>query len=438
MLNFLNKITILDNHTKEVFFKSSPAIIIQVIGILARLLTSIILGRILGSTGLGEVNLVNQIINIIMIFSMFGMDHVLIKNIAISHSNKNDKKIGNTIYTALYVNVLIATLLTILGFLFSKYISLFFNNIKLQLPLIIAFIVIIPQTIGSVFVSAINGYEKIWQSRLLKDFSTSLIVFLGLCFYWLAEIEVTLISIIILYALGRIVTFLIATFYWKKLYKPFISKQFLDTSMIKMAIPLLFVSATTLLASSVDILMLGWLSDTSKVGLYTVASRLAIFIAFFLQITNAAISPKIASLYHNNQFKEINIMVKQVTFCLIIIGITSTSIFLIFGKEILLLWGTDFVAAYTCLLILCAGQLINISTGCSGVLLIMSGHQKVFSYISGFFLLLNIILNYFLITRYNEIGAAIATTITIIGENITRVLVAKQKTGILTIPTRFK
>lgn len=77
---------------------------------------------------------------------------------------------------------------------------------------------------------------------------------------------------------------------------------------------------------------------------------------------------------------------------------------------------------------------MNISTGCSGVLLIMCGHEKVFSYISGFFLMLNIVLNYFLIIRYHEVGAAIATTITMVGENITRVIVAKQKTGVLTTP----
>ena len=204
--------------------------------------------------------------------------------------------------------------------------------------------------------------------------------------------------------------------------------------MLKMAVPLLFVSATTLLTSSVDIIMLGWLTDTSKVGLYTVAARLVLFVAFFLQITNAAISPKLATFFNNNQLKEINIMVQQVTFWLIIIGLISSLFFLIFGKSILGFWGDEFSSAYVCLMILCLGQFINISTGCSGVLLIMSGNEKIFSYISALFLVLNIVLNYFLITRYSEIGAAIATATTIIAENIIRVIVVKQKTGISTIP----
>lgn len=434
MTNFINKITNLDIHTREVFLKSSTTIIVQIIGISARLITSIILGRILGASGLGEINIINQIITITMVISMFGMDHVLVKKIAIGHFGKNTNSIGNTIYTALLINISISLCLTIIGVLGSGYIASIFNNTKLQIPLIISFVVIVPQTIGSVFVAGINGYRKIWQSRLLKDFLTSLIVLLGIVFYHFLSIQITLISIIFLYAFGRVITFIVSTIYWKNLFKPIFIRKFIDKTMFRMAIPLLFISATSLLNSSVDILMLGWLSDTSKVGLYTVATRLVLFIAFFLQITNAAISPKIATFFANNQLKEMNTLVQQVTFWLIVIGFISALFFLVFGKFILEFWGSEFSAAYICLLILCIGQFINISTGCSGVLLIMCGYEKVFSYISGIFLILNIILNYLLISNYDEVGAAIATTITIVGENIIRVFVAKQKTRVLTIP----
>lgn len=434
MVNFYSTIKNLDRHTKEVFLKLSPTIVVQIIGVLARLITSIILGRILGPAGLGEVNLINQIITIVMVVSMFGMDHVLVKKIAIAHSNNNFNSIGNTIFTALLVNISIAIVLTVLGVLGSGFIASFFNNTRLQIPIIIGFIIIVPQTIGSVFVSGINGYRKIWQSRLFKDFSTSLIVLIGIGLCLFFDLEITLIKVILLYTIGRLITFIVATIYWKTLYRPVFVRKFVDKKMFKMAFPLFFVSATTLLASSVDILMLGWLSDISKVGFYTVASRLVLFVAIFLQITNAALSPKIATFFANNQFKEMSIMVKQVTFLLMIIGLISTLLFLLFGKSLLGFWGSEFSGAYICLIILCFGQFINISTGCSGVLLIMCGYEKIFSYVTGSFLILNIVLNYFLIIRYNEVGAAIATTLTIVGENITRVIVAKQKTGVLTIP----
>ena len=76
----------MDQYTKEIFIKSSQTAIIQVVGISARLVTSIFLGRVLGASGLGDVNLINQIITILMVLSMFGMDHVLVKKISIGLS----------------------------------------------------------------------------------------------------------------------------------------------------------------------------------------------------------------------------------------------------------------------------------------------------------------------------------------------------------------
>ena len=229
-------------------------------------------------------------------------------------------------------------------------------------------------------------------------------------------------------------TFLVSFIYLKGLYKPVLIKSTLDASMIQMAKPLLFVSATTLLASSIDVIMLGWLSTSENVGLYTVATRLVIFIAFFLQITNAAISPKIAAFYANQNIGEIKAIVQQVTFGLLVIGFITTLGFVIFGKDILSLWGQEFTSAYFCLLILCIGQFVNITTGCSGILLIMSGHEKVFSYLSGASFFTNLVLNYIFIQSYGILGAAIATSFTISVENILKVILAKRKTGVWVLP----
>ena len=51
--------------------------------------------------------------------------------------------------------------------------------------------------------------------------------------------------------------------------------------MLKMSIPLLFVSSTAVIAASADSIMLGWLADSTEVGLYTVASSLALLTSIF-------------------------------------------------------------------------------------------------------------------------------------------------------------
>ena len=71
------------------------------------------------------------------------------------------------------------------------------------------------------------------------------------------------------------------------------------------------------------------------------------------------------------------------------------------------------------------------------MLLIMCGHEKIHGWISLGFVILNLTLNYFLITHLGALGAAIATAITVAGENIVKVIYAKLKVGILTLPVTF-
>ena len=69
------------------------------------------------------------------------------------------------------------------------------------------------------------------------------------------------------------------------------------------------------------------------------------------------------------------------------------------------------------------------------MLLIMCGYEKEHGYISVFCVVLNLLLNYFFIQKHGALGAAIATSITVSVENLTKFFLVKRKIGILTIPT---
>jgi O-antigen/teichoic acid export membrane protein len=156
--------------------------------------------------------------------------------------------------------------------------------------------------------------------------------------------------------------------------------------------------------------------------------------SLFLQVTNSAIKPKMASLFRNNKIGEIRFMVQRITKGLTLVALLFVVFFLTLGQWILGFWGTEFQEAYWVLVILSIGQFFNIVTGCSGMLLVMCGHEKIHGYISLVSVILNIILNVILIANYGAFGAAIATTITVILSNISKVIMAKRKTGILTLP----
>jgi O-antigen/teichoic acid export membrane protein len=129
-------------------------------------------------------------------------------------------------------------------------------------------------------------------------------------------------------------------------------------------------------------------------------------------------------------------MVKRVTKGLSLVAISSVILFIVLGKWLLGFWGVEFQDAYWVLLVLSIGQFFNIATGCSGLLLVMCGFEKLHGIISLTTTVLNLLLNYLFIINYGIVGAAIATAISIIFENIMKVLLVKKKIGI-TIFSQF-
>lgn len=424
----------LDPHTLEVLKKSVSSMLVKIAGMVVGLIISIFIGRMLGPEGLGIINLSNKIAELLIVLTMFGFNNVIIKNVAIAHNNDN-KKIASTIYTATIFNGILAFIVAGIGYYSASFLSVnVFNEPSLKIPLTLAILAIVPQTYSRIFASGLNGFGKIWQSNLVNEALSAWVVGLGILCLIFFKIEITLINVALLYAIGRFIVFSSITFYWKSIFKYKVKKEFLLKPMIKMAFPLLLVAGTSIIASNSDVLMLGWLSNSKEVGIYTVAARLALLVSLFLQISNSAISPKLASMYANKNLNEMKVLVNRVTTGLLIIAIVFLAVFVFSGEFMLSLWGDEFKEAYWVLVILAVGQFFNISTGCAGMLLIMCGYEKIHGYISVISVTLNLIFNFVLISNYGAIGAAIATAITIVFENISKLILVKHKIGILTIP----
>ncbi|MBS2210206.1 flippase [Carboxylicivirga mesophila] len=426
----------LDIHTIEVIRKSSASLIVKVLGMIVSLLVSVYLGRTLGAEGLGVVNLANRVGSLLLVFTIFGMNNVLVKYISINREKRDFNSIANYIYSATKFNGFVALVIAVLGLLLVPLlVGYVFNESQLRIPLILAFVMIIPQTYSRVFASGLIGYKKIWQSNLVENTLSIWVVGAILLIIHYSQFDINVENVAMAYAIGRLVVSFSIFFYWKKIRGYQKDRRTLVLKpMLKMALPMLLVSTSIIIAANADIVMLGWLSDAKQVGLYSVAATLALLTSFFLQLTNSSISPKLASLYAEGKINELNILVQRVTSGLIFIAILFVFIFVFLGKYILQLWGDEFDEAFNILIILCIGQFVNISTGASGLLLIMCGYEKVHSKISLFFVLLNVVMNYFLISNYGAVGAALSTAITEAGINIVKVIYAKKYVGVLTLP----
>jgi O-antigen/teichoic acid export membrane protein len=208
------------------------------------------------------------------------------------------------------------------------------------------------------------------------------------------------------------------------------TKEWISTSM-----SLVLVSALYLVNKQTDIIMIGFILGTAKSGIYSAASRLANFISFGLITVNAIAAPIIAELYSQKKHKELEDTVKLAVWFASCFAVFMGLIMMVWGKDILALYGIDFIQSYNCLIILMLGQIVNSLAGPVGLLMTMTSYQNEAALIIGCSAALNIVMNYFFIPLFGIQGAAIATVITAILWNL--LLLARVAKHLRINPTIF-
>jgi len=425
---FLNRY---DVHTLDVMRKSLRSILVKVLALALGLGISVTLGRSLGAEGLGIINLTQRIAMVVMVLCLLGFPNVLIKEVAIGREAKMWQRISNATYTASCICG-VATCITVgvLICLTSWLANDVFRDARLMWPLIVTLCVIPVQVIASIYLSGLIGHQKVWQSHLLDQALSLLVVAMVLVVIVGFNIEITIVRIAIVYAASRVSSLFGISIYWRRVHSHTLESRRVCWSLLRSALPLLLISSSGVLAVNVDTIMLGWLGNTAQVGLYSVAVRLSLLTSLLLQVTNTTLAPKVAVMYAEGKFEELEIMVQRVTGTLILAGLLVLLVFILGGRLILSVWGVAFTPAYGILLVLSVGQFVNLATGANGLIMTMCGEEKALCRIKVGELTINVILNIILIRQYYAFGAAFATALTVSGSNIARLIYVKRKLGI--------
>jgi len=429
------KLVGLDRHTKEVAKKSFSSTIVKSLGVLFQLILSVFLGRTIGANGIGIIEITRRVINLLIVLSFVGIRQVLTKETAIGFNKKDYNRVKDAMFTGFTVNGIIALLVSTIGIILSPYISKhFFNEPLLTFPLILAFAAMTPQMVSRIISSGLIGKRKIWQSNLVDQTLSIGVTLVFLFIFYLIRNTLTINVVAFAYAIGRLVVTITMTIYWRKVFPYGIIGSLKIRSLLHISFPLYMNSLALVVIGMVDGIIIGWFLNSNDVGLYSVAARVAMLTSIFLQISNSTVSPKVAALFEEGKIKDIEKMVQRVTKGLGVIGLISLFFYIIAGKLILGLWGNEFEDAYLILVLLSLGQFVNIATGASGVILIMTGYEKVQSKISIIFMFTTVVLTVLFTYFFGLVGAAFATMLNVVGVNITKMLFVKLKLGILTIP----
>lgn len=193
---------------------------------------------------------------------------------------------------------------------------------------------------------------------------------------------------------------------------------------------MLFVAFMNYTMGITDRFMLGILGTSENVGIYNVAFLISNLLATVTMGFNAIFSPIISELYHDNKRGELRAMFASLTRTIILI-VAPAFIWLVgFGDDLLRMFGHEFTAGYTALVILGLSAVASCTVGSVSMMLAMTGHQKYNVVNTVVATGVNILLNWFFIPRCGIVGAALGNGISLAAINVVRMLQVHRLLGI--------
>jgi O-antigen/teichoic acid export membrane protein len=199
---------------------------------------------------------------------------------------------------------------------------------------------------------------------------------------------------------------------------------------LRVALPMLLISGSSILMNQTDILMIGAILGPSEVGAYNVAAKTAHFVTFILFAADTVAAPVIASLYARGDHEGLQRLASTVAHATFWPSLAVAILMMALANPILAVFGPDYTTMRWELIILILGKLVYAGTGSVGHLMDMTGHQSLYTRVFGLTTLINIALNAIGISLLGTIGAALATAVATALWNIWLHVLVVRKLGI--------
>lgn len=172
------------------------------------------------------------------------------------------------------------------------------------------------------------------------------------------------------------------------------------------------LSGFSVVNNQASTIVLGIFGQPEQVGVFRVAVRVAALASFGLQTVNMVVAPRFARLYTSGDTARLQRVVTGSARVVLASNMLLTVFFAALGRSFFhWIFGAEFVASYTPLLILLVGQVINSLAGSVGYLLNMTGHERDTAMGMGIGVVINLILNLVLVPRWGVEGTATATAV---------------------------
>lgn len=378
------------------------AVIGKVVGILSGLLVGIFVARYLGPEQYGLMNYVFSFVAIFSVLATFGIDNIIIRELAKTGSNK-EILLGTAFTLKLIFAGFTIILIVVTLFLFES------DDLTFKMVLIYSFTILLGSfsVIRNYFTSIVFN-EFIVKTEIIRILiGAGIKLYLLIYHYQLVWFIVASVFEVIIIASGY-------TYSYRKKVGSIKEWKF-DLNIAKMLImqsfPLLLSGTAIIIYQKLDQVMIRNMIDNAALGQYSVAARFIDLVIFIPTIIAQTVTPLLVQAYQRNiaEYQQ-----KRQQFIDLMVW-SSLLIALVFslGANLLVtfLYGEQYLGAIPVLQIMAWQAVFVALSSSSGQLIIIENLQKYVFLRNLTGCAVSIIMNLILIPIYGIIGSAIATVV---------------------------
>ncbi|GAA0716145.1 O-antigen/teichoic acid export membrane protein [Halorubrum trapanicum] len=196
------------------------------------------------------------------------------------------------------------------------------------------------------------------------------------------------------------------------------------------AAPVAMSSLGKVFQNRVDVLLVGALLTATAAGVYNVV-LVVIAVAWIPLLSFNQLLPPVASeLYANDRTATLNAVYGSVTRQIVTAVVPILAVLVVYGREILALFGEAYVDGYLPLVVYLGGVFVGSAVGATGWLLMMTDHQYARMALDWLLAVLNVGLTYAFVVRYGLVGAALGTSLAIAVQNGIQIVLLRRFEGL--------
>lgn len=183
-------------------------------------------------------------------------------------------------------------------------------------------------------------------------------------------------------------------------------------------------------ALNVDIIFVGLLVAPAAAGIYFNAFRTAGLLTLFMFAITLVVAPMVARHYHAGEMRKAQAITALCAWAGFVFSLVVFAGFLLFGEQILGLFGEGQEQGKLILILLSVGLLVDAATGPSRIVLMMTGHERQYVRIFGSIVVAGMVAQLAVIPVFGLVGAAVMNMIARIAAQLAIAWFANRKIGL--------